>query len=154
MDFVLIPVATYGEAGCLTITDAHSCCIRAIYVCRSEDVVHTLERICKPGGYPRAIRIDVDRAFISRDLSLWAYRNNVRLEFSGRGKPLDKGFIERYVSELRATCLDISPSLALTYVGEKLEAWRLQHNERARPAIECTVSIAQKDSSAEISLTS
>jgi len=34
------------------------------------------------------------REFISRDLDLWAYANNVTLDFSGPGKPTDNGFIE------------------------------------------------------------
>jgi len=44
-------------------------------------------------------------AFISRDLDLWAYANDVTLDFSRPGKPTDNGFIEAFNSKLRAECL-------------------------------------------------
>lgn len=50
---------------------------------RDEDVVQTLERVCKRLGYPKTIRVDNGSEFISRDLDLWAYANNVTLDFSG-----------------------------------------------------------------------
>ena len=43
--------------------------------------------------------------FISRDLDLWAYANNVTLDFSRTSKPADDGFIEAFNSKLRAECL-------------------------------------------------
>jgi hypothetical protein len=61
---------------------------------RGEDVVQTLERICGRNGYPKTIRVDNGSDFISRDLNLWAYANNVTLDFSRPGKPTDNGFIE------------------------------------------------------------
>ena len=36
--------------------------------------------------------------FISRYLDLWAYANNVTLDFSLPGKPTDNGFIEAFDS--------------------------------------------------------
>jgi putative transposase len=44
------------------------------YSYRGEDVVLTLERICKTVGYPKTIRVDWGSEFVSRDLDLWAYR--------------------------------------------------------------------------------
>lgn len=41
---------------------------------RREDVVETLERICKEIGYPETIRVDQGSEFISRDLDLWRIR--------------------------------------------------------------------------------
>lgn len=43
---------------------------------------------------------------MSRDLYLWTYANNVTLDFSWPGKPLDNGFIEGFNSTLRAECLN------------------------------------------------
>ena len=51
------------------------------------DVVATLERVCKVMGYPSAIRVDQGSEFVSRDLDLWAYQNDVTLDFSRPGKP-------------------------------------------------------------------
>ncbi len=49
----------------------------ARFTYRGEDVVQTLESICRKTGYPRTIRVDNGSQFISRDLDLWAYANNV-----------------------------------------------------------------------------
>ena len=46
-------------------------------------------------GYPKTIRVDQGSEFISRDLDLWAYANDVTLDFSRPGKPADNGFILR-----------------------------------------------------------
>ena len=51
---------------------------------RGEDVVQTLERVCAGTGYPKMIRVDNGSEFVSRDLDLWAYANDVTLDFSIR----------------------------------------------------------------------
>ena len=53
---------------------------------------------------PKTIRVDNGSEFISRDLDLWAYANDVTLDFSRPGKPTDNGFIEAFNSKLRAEC--------------------------------------------------
>lgn len=60
---------------------------------KGEDVVATLERICRSIGYPESIRVDQGSEFISRDLDLWAYQKGAVLDFSRPGKPTDNGFI-------------------------------------------------------------
>jgi putative transposase len=52
---------------------------------RGEDVVTTLERICRHVGYPATIRVDQGSEFISRDMDLWAYQRGVTLDFSRPG---------------------------------------------------------------------
>jgi len=52
---------------------------------RGEDVVTTLERVCKYVGYPKTIRVDQVSEFISRDLDIWAYQKDVVLDFSRPG---------------------------------------------------------------------
>src|SRR6476619_4551973 len=49
---------------------------------RAEDVVQSLERICRSNGYPKTIRVDQGSEFISRDMDLWAYAKGVTLDFS------------------------------------------------------------------------
>ena len=91
--------------------------------------METLERICKPGGYPRTIRVDNGSEFISRDLDLWAYANNVTLDFSRPGKPTDNGFIEAFNSKMRAECLNAHWFLTLADAAEpkvrEAKSWRL-----------------------------
>ena len=58
----------------LTILDTFSRFSPAVnprFSYRGEDVVLTLERICKTVGYPKTIRVDKGSEFISRDLDIW-----------------------------------------------------------------------------------
>ncbi len=81
--------------------------------------------------------------FISRDLDLWAYANDVTLDFSRPGKPTDNGFIEAFNSKLRAECLNAHWFMSLADAREKLEDWRRHYNEdRPHSAIGYNVPIA------------
>lgn len=62
---------------------------------RGEDVLATLDRVCRQTGYPKTIRVDQGSEFVSRDMDLWAYQRGVTLDFSRRGKPTDNAFILR-----------------------------------------------------------
>lgn len=42
--------------------------------------------------YPKTIRVDDGSEFISRDLDLWPYANDVAPDFSRPGKSTDNGF--------------------------------------------------------------
>lgn len=63
---------------------------------RAENVVRIIEQTFAIAGYPKAIRVDPGAEFVSRDLDLWAYANNVILDFSRPGKPTDNAFIEAF----------------------------------------------------------
>ena len=62
---------------------------------RGEDVVATLDRICRQTGYPKTIHVDQGSAFVSRDMDVWAYQRGVTLDFSMPGKPTDNTFTLR-----------------------------------------------------------
>lgn len=145
MDFVHDQLATGKKLRVLTIVDTHSRFCPATdprFAYRGEDVVQTLERICWPGGYPKTIRVDNGSEFISRDLDLWAYANDVTLDFSRPGKPTDNGFIEAFNSKLRSECLNAHWFLTLADAREKLENWRRDYNEvRPHSAIGYNVPI-------------
>src|SRR4029077_15928683 len=75
MDFVHDQLATGRKVRVLTIVDTFSRfspAVDARFSYRGEDVVQTLERVCKIIGYPKSIRVDQGSEFISRDLDLWA----------------------------------------------------------------------------------
>lgn len=99
MDFVHDQLATGRKIRVLTIVDTFSRFSPAVdprFSYKGEDVVQTLERICRNVGYPKTIRVDQGSEFISRDLDLWAYQRGVVLDFSRPGKPTDNGFIESF----------------------------------------------------------
>lgn len=132
MDFVHDQLALGKKLRTLTVVDTHSRYCPAAdprFAYRGEDVVQTLERVCRRIGYPQTIRVDNGSEFISRDLDLCAYANDVTLDFSRPGKPTDNGFIEAFNSKLRAECLNAHWFMDLADAREKLEAWRRDYAE-------------------------
>lgn len=90
MDFVHDQLATGKKIRVLTVVDTFSRFSPVVdprFSYKGEDVVLTLERVCKNIGYPKSIRVDQGSEFISRDLDLWAYANNVTLELVATRPP-------------------------------------------------------------------
>ncbi len=94
--------------------------------------MQTLERICARVGYPKTIRVDQGSEFVSRDLDLWAYANDVTLDFSRPGKPTDNALIEAFNGRFRAECLNATWFPTLADAREKMEAW-LRYDNEDRP---------------------
>lgn len=132
MDFVHDQLATGRKLRILTIIDTFtrvSPAVDARFSYKGEDVVQTLERVCRGAGYPQSIRVDQGPEFVSRDLDLWAYQKDVILDFSRPGKPTDNSFIESFNGKLRAECLNTHWFMSLDDARAKLEAWRKDYNE-------------------------
>jgi putative transposase len=99
-------------------------------------VVEVLDRIGRERGLPERIRVDNGTEFTSKRLDQWAYLNDVRLEFSRRGKPTDNGLIEAFNGRLRAECLNENWFLSLGDARLKVEWWRGHYNgERPHSAL-------------------
>ena len=84
-DFVHDQLATGRKLRILTIVDTFSRYSPATgprFSYKGEDVVRTREEVCREVGYPQTIRVDNGSEFISRDMDLWAYSNDVILDFS------------------------------------------------------------------------
>ena len=132
MDFVHDQLATGRKLRILTVVDTYSRYAPAIdprFSYRGEDVVQTLETVCRKTGYPKAIRVDQGSEFISRDLDLWAYHRGVVLDFSRPGKPTDNAFIESFNGKFRAECLNAHWFMSLDDARRKMEKWRRDYNE-------------------------
>ncbi len=131
MDFVHDQLATGRKLRILTIVDTYSRFSPATdprFSYKGEDVVQTLERVCSEVGYPKTIRVNNGSEFISRDLDLWAYANDVILDFSRPGKPTDNAYIESFNGSFRNECLNTHWFMSLDDAREKLEAWRRDYN--------------------------
>lgn len=132
MDFVHDQLATGRKLRVLTIVDTVSrFCPTADprFRYRGEDVVQTLERVCRLVGYPKSIRVDNGSEFISRDLDLWAYQKDVIVDVSRPGKPTDNAYIESFNGSLRAECLNTHWFMSLDDARSNLETWRRDYNE-------------------------
>lgn len=127
MDFVHDQLATGRKIRVLTVVDTFSRfspAVDARFNYKGEDVVQTLERVCRQVGYPAAIRVDNGSEFISRDLDLWAYHKGVVLDFSRPGKPTDNSYIESFNGRFRAECLNAHWFMSLDDARSKMEDWR------------------------------
>ena len=132
MDFVHDQLATGKKIRVLTVVDTFSRFSPVVdprFSYKGEDVVLTLERVCKNIGYPKSIRVDQGSEFISRDLDLWAYANNVTLDFSRPSKPTDNSFIESFNGKFRSECLNTRWFMSLDDARQKMEEWRRDYNE-------------------------
>ena len=132
MDFVHDQLATGKKLRILTIVDTHSRYSPATdprFSYRGEDVVKTLEQVCRKVGYPKTIRVDNGSEFISKDLDLWAYMNAVTLDFSRPGKPTDNAYIESFNGKFRIECLNQHWFMTLDDARQKMEDWRVDYNE-------------------------
>lgn len=68
MDFVHYQLATGKTLRVLTVVDAFSCYAPVLdprHSYRGEDVVQTLEQVCRKVGYPKTIRVDQGPEFVS-----------------------------------------------------------------------------------------
>lgn len=127
MDFVHDQLATGRKIRVLTVVDTFSRfspAVDARFNYKAEDVVQTLERVCRQVGYPTSIRVDNGSEFISRDLDLWAYHKGVVLDFSRPGKPTDNSYIESFNGKFRAECLNAHWFMSLDDARAKMEDWR------------------------------
>jgi putative transposase len=62
-------------------------------------------------------------------LDVWAYFNNVKLDYSRPGKPTDDAHIESFNASFRDECLNTNWFMSLEDAQEKIEQWRNDYNE-------------------------
>ena len=70
-------------------------------------VVRSLEQIIEWKGKPRTIRCDNGPEYLSADLTGWAERNDIRIEYIQPGKPTQNAYVERFNRTVRHEWLDL-----------------------------------------------
>ena len=132
MDFMSDELYDGHRIRILTLVDNHTRESLAIHVAqriRAIEVVEVLERVVMEHGKPQTIQVDNGPEFVSKDLDLWAYWNNVKLDFSRPGKPTDNAYIESFNARFRLECLNEHWFLSLEDAREKTEEWRQDYNQ-------------------------
>lgn len=135
MDFVSDQFQNGHRFRALTVVDVFTRENLAIQAGRglgAQDVVTVLRTIAAKRGAPSRIYCDNGSEFAGRMVDLWAYANQVTLEFSRPGKPTDNAYIESFNGSLRDECLNAHWFENLTDAQAKLDAWRREYNE-SRP---------------------
>jgi putative transposase len=116
----------------LTVVDTWSRICPVMRVCRSATamvVIEALEEARQLFGLPHTIRVDQGCQFTSKELDLWAYANQVALDFSRPGRPIDNAYAESFNARVRMECLGQHWFLDLDDARHKVEAWRVEYNE-------------------------
>ena len=94
----------------------------------AHDVIDVLNRLSRSHRKPAVIQVDNGTEFASCALDAWAYREDVRLDFSRPGKPTDNAHIESFNAPLRAECLNAHVFESLEDAEETLTSWRSDYN--------------------------
>jgi len=90
----------------------------------AEAVCGVLDQVVAKRGKPESIRVDNGPEFTSKALDLWAYSNDVTLDFSRPGKPTDNAYIESFNSLVRKECLNQHWFLSLEDARDKTQRWK------------------------------
>ena len=132
MDFVSDQMFDGRRFRALTIVDNFSRKCMAIHPeksIRGLNVVNILDYLkTEKKSIPQRIQVDNGSEFISKELDLWAYENNVTLDYSRPGKPTDNPYIESFNGSFRDECLNVNWFLSLDDAREKIESWRKDYN--------------------------
>lgn len=112
MDFVQDALFNGERFRILTIVDKCSKICHGLLVGKSlkcSDVVDELTRACLiEGCYTERIQCDNGSEFRSRDVDMWAYQNQLPLDFSRPGKPTDNPYVESFNGKFRDECLSVN----------------------------------------------
>ncbi len=77
----------------------------------------------------RMLFCDNGPEFAGQMLDMWAYRNEVKIDFSRPGKPTDNAFFESFNGTFRAECLNTNWFQSLPGARQVIESWRREYNE-------------------------
>ena len=92
-------------------------------------VVRALDRAAAWRGYPKKLRVDNGPELTSVRLADWADDNDVKLEFTEPGRPMQNGFVERFNRTYRTEVLDLYIFKKLKEVQEITDSWVIEYNE-------------------------
>jgi len=131
MDFVADQLSDGRRIRSLTVVDIFTRESLAIEVGQSlkgEDVVRVLNRLKQDRGAPKVLFCDNGPEFTGQMMDLWAYKNEVKIDFSRPGKPTDNAFCESFNGTFRSECLDTNWFCSLEDARRIIDAWRQEYN--------------------------
>lgn len=133
MDFVQDGLVDGRKFRVLTVVDVFTrecLALKADNSLTGKKVAACLDTVAAARGYPSQITVDNGTEFYSKAMDAWAYSHDVKLDFIRPGRPMENGFIESFNGRLRDECLNVELFLDLVDARRKLEAWRLDYNEK------------------------
>ena len=133
MDFVADQLADGRKMRTLTVVDLYTrecLAIEVGYSLRAEHVVAAMNHLKYERGLPKRIACDNGSEFAGGQMDLWAYSNQVQIDFSRRGKPTDNAIVESFNGKFREECLNAHWFESIEDAKEKIDAWRWDYNEQ------------------------
>lgn len=110
--------------------------IEADFSLPSIRVIRTLEHIIEWRGQPKVLRCDNGPEYISTELTNWAKKRNIRIEYIQPGKPQQNAYIERYNRTVRYDWLAHTLFESIEQVQEFATKWLwVYNNQRPNTAI-------------------
>ena len=131
LDFVADQLTDGRRFRALTVVDVYTGECLAIEVGQSlkgPDVVRVLQHISQERGAPQMLFCDNGSEFTSQVMDLWAYHNQVKIDFSRPGKPTDNAYVESFNGTMRAEYLDDHWFGTLPEARQLIQAWRSEYN--------------------------
>jgi putative transposase len=133
MDFVSDAAANGQTIRALTLVDVFTRECLAIEVATSissRRVARVLERVITGGSGPSRIRVDNGPEFVSEYLMRWSQQKGVGIQHIQPGKPVQNAHVESFNGKLRDECLNMNWFVHLGDARDKIEAWRVDYNQR------------------------
>ena len=131
MDFVTQRLPDGRWIRVLTVVDqfTHEClCLHAETALSGEKVATALDQVVALRGTPQSITVDNGTEFASKAMDLWAYTNQVHLDFIRPGRPVENGYIESFNGKLPDECLNVEAFFTFFDARQKLARWRRDYN--------------------------
>ncbi len=93
-------------------------------------VTRVLNRVIAERGKPVRIRVDNGPEFTSGEFTAWAKENNICIQYTQPGRPMQNGFIERFNRLYREAVLDAYLFFELHEVRLLTTEWMEEYNLR------------------------
>jgi putative transposase len=135
MDFMSDSLASGSKFRTLNVIDDCNREALSIEVATSigaRSVIRTLEQLIDWRGKPAAIRVDNGPEFTSADFTLWCEREEITIQYTQPGKPMQNGYIERFNGSYRREVLDSYLFFDLEEVRQLTQEW-VEHYNTHRP---------------------
>jgi putative transposase len=95
---------------------------------RSAEVVEVLRQVTVQRGRPTCITCDNGSEFCALPMDRWAYFNDVKLDYSRPGKPVDNCYIESFNALVRRELLNASYFESLNDAQTTATKWQQDYN--------------------------
>ena len=131
MDFMSDALRNQRKFRVLNIIDDYNrkvLCIDSAYSMPSRFVINSLEQVIEENGKPLKIRVDNGPEFCSKEFMEWCEINEITIQYTQPGKPMQNGYIERFNRTYRQDILDACLFENLEQVNDLTQEWIEDYN--------------------------